>query len=95
MFHGLNTEGEIRNLRRRWIIPWAPTWDGGYLHYLSIRVYGDYLDYEVRKVFPPSGIPDLLYVERPVLLLRTSYSSRCAYSVTTYLKISSTHLRFP
>ncbi|MBP7055598.1 MAG: metallophosphoesterase [Candidatus Omnitrophica bacterium] len=35
------------------IIPWAPTWDGGYLHYLSIRVYGDYLDYEVRKVFPP------------------------------------------
>lgn len=30
-----------------------PSWDGGYLHYLSVRVYGDYVDYEVRKVFPP------------------------------------------
>lgn len=30
-----------------------PASDGGYLHYLVVRVYGDYVDYEVRKVFPP------------------------------------------
>jgi predicted phosphodiesterase len=35
------------------IITWAPWWDGGYLNYVSIRVYGDYVDYEVRKIFPP------------------------------------------
>lgn len=30
-----------------------PESDGGYLHYLVVRVYGDYVDFEVRKVFPP------------------------------------------
>jgi len=30
-----------------------PESDGGYLHYLVVRVYGDYVDYEVRKIFPP------------------------------------------
>ena len=30
-----------------------PDPDGGYLHYLVVRVYGDYIDYEVRKIFPP------------------------------------------
>ena len=30
-----------------------PESEGGYLHYLVVRVYGDYVDYEVRKVFPP------------------------------------------
>jgi 3',5'-cyclic AMP phosphodiesterase CpdA len=30
-----------------------PASDGGYLHYLVVRVHGDYVDYEVRKVFPP------------------------------------------
>ena len=30
-----------------------PASDGGYLHYVVVRVYGDYVDYEVRKVFPP------------------------------------------
>lgn len=30
-----------------------PEADGGYLHYIVVRVYGDYVDYEVRKVFPP------------------------------------------
>ena len=30
-----------------------PASDGGFLHYLVVRVYGDYIDYEVRKVFPP------------------------------------------
>ena len=30
-----------------------PESDGGYLHYVVVRVYGDYVDYEVRKVFPP------------------------------------------
>lgn len=35
------------------MITWAPSGDGGYLHYVSVRVYGDYVDYEVRKIFPP------------------------------------------
>ncbi len=30
-----------------------PRQDGGYLHYVVVRVYGDYVDYEVRKIFPP------------------------------------------
>lgn len=30
-----------------------PSRDGGFLHYVSVRVFGDYVDYEVRKVFPP------------------------------------------
>lgn len=30
-----------------------PASDGGFLHYLVVRVSGDYIDYEVRKVFPP------------------------------------------
>ena len=30
-----------------------PESEGGYLHYLVVRVYGDYVDFEVRKVFPP------------------------------------------
>jgi hypothetical protein len=31
-----------------------PASDGAYLHYVVVRVYGDYVDYEVRKVFPPA-----------------------------------------
>ena len=31
----------------------VPESDGGYLHYIVVRVYGDYVDYEVRKIFPP------------------------------------------
>ena len=31
----------------------VPESEGGYLHYVVVRVYGDYFDYEVRKVFPP------------------------------------------
>ena len=27
--------------------------DGGFLHYTVVRVDGDYVDYEVRKIFPP------------------------------------------
>jgi Icc protein len=30
-----------------------PEAEGGYLHYMVVRVNGDYVDYEVRKVFPP------------------------------------------
>ena len=30
-----------------------PSYDGGYLHYVVVRVYGDYVDYEVRKIRPP------------------------------------------
>ena len=30
-----------------------PSQDGGFFHYVIVRVYGDYVDYEVRKVFPP------------------------------------------
>jgi len=35
------------------IQPFIPVSDGGYLHYIVVRVCGDYVDYEVRKVFPP------------------------------------------
>ena len=31
----------------------VPDSDGGFLHYTVVRVYGDYCDYEVRKIFPP------------------------------------------
>jgi len=31
-----------------------PKEDGGFLHYLVVRVYGDYVDYEVRKITPPA-----------------------------------------
>ncbi|MDD5422363.1 MAG: metallophosphoesterase [Candidatus Omnitrophica bacterium] len=31
----------------------VPESDGGFLHYVVVRVYGDYVDYEVRKIFPP------------------------------------------
>jgi len=27
--------------------------DGGFLHYTVVRVYGDYVDYEVRRILPP------------------------------------------
>lgn len=30
-----------------------PDSEGGFLHYVVVRVYGDYVDYEVRKIFPP------------------------------------------
>lgn len=30
-----------------------PEAEGGFLHYVVVRVYGDYLDYEVRKISPP------------------------------------------
>lgn len=30
-----------------------PESDGGFLHYVVVRVYGDYVDYEVRKIVPP------------------------------------------
>ena len=35
------------------IVQHLPASDGGFLHYVVVRVYGDYIDYEVRKVFPP------------------------------------------
>lgn len=34
-------------------IPYAPGSSGGFLHYVVVRVYGDYVDYEVRKIYPP------------------------------------------
>ncbi len=30
-----------------------PESEGGFLHYVVVRIYGDYVDYEVRKIFPP------------------------------------------
>ncbi len=33
--------------------PHIPDSDGGFLHYVAVRVHGDYVDYEVRKIFPP------------------------------------------
>jgi predicted phosphodiesterase len=35
------------------IIPHTPKHDGGFLHYIVVMVNGDYVDYEVRKIFPP------------------------------------------
>jgi len=31
----------------------APSWDNSVLHYIFVKVNGDYVDYEIRKVFPP------------------------------------------
>ena len=31
----------------------VPRWDGGSLHYTVVRVYGDYVDFEKREIFPP------------------------------------------
>ena len=33
--------------------PNIPDSDGGFLHYMTVRVRGDYVDYEVRRIFPP------------------------------------------
>lgn len=35
------------------ILTTVPSGDNGVLHYVLVRVYGDYVDYEVRKVAPP------------------------------------------
>lgn len=35
------------------MITQVPGWDGGFLHYVVVRVCGGYVDLEVRKVFPP------------------------------------------
>jgi hypothetical protein len=35
------------------MLPQIPEVEGGFLHYIVVRVNGDYWDYEVRKVFPP------------------------------------------
>ena len=35
------------------IITHIPADDGGFLHYVVVKVYGDYVDYEVRRIFPP------------------------------------------
>ena len=35
------------------MITQLPKREGGFLHYIVVRVYGDYVDYEVRKISPP------------------------------------------
>ena len=35
------------------IITQLPAREGGFLHYVVVRVYGDYVDYEVRRILPP------------------------------------------
>lgn len=52
-----------------------PAADGGYPHYCVVRVCGDYVDYEVRKVFPPFWEfltyymwKDLFYLVKDILL---------------------------
>jgi len=52
-----------------------PAYDGGYLHYVVVRVYGDYVDYEVRRVRPPFWEfltyymwKDLFYLVKDILL---------------------------
>jgi len=31
-----------------------PSSQGGFLNYISVKVNGDYIDYEIRKIFPPA-----------------------------------------
>jgi len=57
------------------ILTHLPAYDGGYLHYLVVRVYGDYVDYEVRKVGAPFWEflayymwKDLFYLVKDILL---------------------------
>jgi len=52
-----------------------PTSEGGYQHYVVVRVLGDYVDLEVRKVFPPLWEylcyymwKDIFYTLRSVLI---------------------------
>jgi len=52
----------------------APSWDNASLHYFVIKVNGDYIDYEIRKVFPPLWLyftfyfwKDLIYFGRDLL----------------------------
>jgi predicted phosphodiesterase len=52
-----------------------PAYDGGCLHYLVVRVYGDYVDYEVRKIRPPFWEfltyymwKDLFYLVKDILM---------------------------
>lgn len=52
-----------------------PSYDGGFSHYVVVRVYGDYVDYEVRRIFPPLWEyltyylwKDLFYALKSVLL---------------------------
>lgn len=35
------------------MITQIPASDGGFLNYLVVRIYGDYVDYEMRRIFPP------------------------------------------
>ncbi|MCM8791311.1 MAG: metallophosphoesterase [Candidatus Omnitrophica bacterium] len=44
-----------------------PEAEGGYLHYIVVRVNGDYVDYEVRKVFPPLWEYLTYYVWKEIL----------------------------
>lgn len=35
------------------MITTIPRYDGGIIHYIVVRVYGDYVDYEKRDIYPP------------------------------------------
>jgi 3',5'-cyclic AMP phosphodiesterase CpdA len=39
----------------------APAWDNAYNHYVVVKVNGDYVDYEIRRVFPPVWQYTFLY----------------------------------
>lgn len=52
-----------------------PQGDGAFLHYVVVRIYGDYVDHETRKIFPPLWEfltyymwKDLLHIVKDVLL---------------------------
>jgi predicted phosphodiesterase len=49
------------------MLPNFPDSDGGFLHYMVIKVYGDYVDYEVRKIFPPAWEFFTFYMWRDAL----------------------------
>jgi hypothetical protein len=43
-----------------------PTSGGAFLHYTVVKVYGDYVDYEVRRIFPPAWEFFTVYMWRDV-----------------------------
>lgn len=57
------------------VITQIPSSDGGFLHYLVVRVNGDYVDYEVRKVLPPLWEGFFYYIWKEFFY----FLKRCAY----------------
>ena len=62
------------------VITQIPSSDGGFLHYLVVRVNGDYVDYEARKALPPLWEGLLYYIWKEFFY----FLKRCVYYEITY-----------